>query len=48
MRAPGTPKTVDEALEWIEMGCPVKWPRVIHVNEMGKYPEIVRYEDFEE
>lgn len=48
MRAPGTPKTVDEALEWIEMGCPVKWPRVIRVNEMGKYPEIVRYENLEE
>lgn len=48
VRAPGTPKTVDEALEWIEMGCPVKWPRAIRVNEMGKYPEIVRYEDLKE
>lgn len=47
-RAPGTPKGVDEALEWIGMGCPVMWPRVIHVNETGKYPEIVKYEQFEQ
>lgn len=47
-RAPGTPRTVDEALEWIELGCPVKWPRIIHVNETGKYPEIMKYEQFEQ
>lgn len=47
-RAPGTPKTVDEALEWIDMGCPIKEPAQITVNETGKYPEIISYDNFNE
>lgn len=43
-RAPGAPKTVDEALDWIDQGCPVSKPARITVNEAGKYPSITGYE----
>lgn len=43
-RAPGRPGGVDEALDWIRQGCPVARPTAIHVNETGKYPEVVKYE----
>lgn len=47
-RAPGTPKSVEEALDWIDQGCPVRRPYQICVNESGKYPFIVSYKLFEE
>ena len=38
------PRTVDQALEWINGGFDLTSPTGIIINESGKYPEIINYE----
>jgi DNA repair protein RadD len=38
------PRTVDQALEWINGGFELTAPTTIIINESGKYPEIISYE----
>jgi DNA repair protein RadD len=43
-RQPGQFPTVSEAVEYLNAGYEIAVPMAIHVNESGKFPEIVKFE----
>lgn len=38
------PGSTDQALEWIATGYTLAEPAVVHVNESGKWPEIIKFD----